>query len=199
MNDVEIKEAVTFVKERVSRIQEQEREEERLAHAHEEKEHNDDDSNEYEEREDEHGVKTLVRKVKTRKAAQPNFFTQDDDTHAHSSSHTQSSSTAASVTQRAVIDSIINSNTNMRNIHSSASVRAMMKNNNTKKSTLHSVGEDDDDSERTRFPSLSSHNTYAYTEPKIATHDRDSVSSNGTQKKEIDVQNLPFLYRHPGI
>ena len=164
IRDIEVKEAMKFVKERVKQIEKDE-----------EKEQHDDDDDDDEEIDEEYDedevndVGDIVKVTKTRKIRRPRVQSQRLII-------TPSEPTQSPPSQRAVATSILQQNTALRNIHSSASMRAMME-----KTKMEG---------QTRFPAIAN-GTH---EPKIVMHD-----ANATQKKEVDVSNLPFLYRHPGI
>jgi len=225
INDVEVREAIRFVQERVDNLQteqekEQEKEEKRRKEMEKAKEREErKEAEEWEEvwepdeegKLDENG-QILMKKVKRRrfKVQQSNPFASSSSSSSSSSSFLSSSQSDSSSNLDPALStlsrSVLESNDQVRHIHSNASVRSIMESEKEKELVLTIPGGnkipgrgeswisgDGSTDEKSNSLDLS------LNPPLITvTHEKATLPAS-TPNKTVDPNNLPFLYRHPAV
>lgn len=202
MDDLEVREAIRFVKERVKGLEEskqteeaEQQERERLIAAGELEEVWVVDDSQPVDSEGKPHLKKIIRRTKRQQRQALNM----EGVSAPGEGQNEVQSERDRHNQQDVLaKTLLDSNRNLRNIHSSASVRAIVEQQQNqqpvvgtsattlRRSALRAVAEGGVELDATSSPQQA---------PVITTiYEKDSLVNKG-----VNPSNLPFLYRHPGI
>ena len=205
IDDLEVREAIKFVQQRVAGLEESARTEESAA----EQKQRLIDAGELEEiwvvdesappnpETGEPVLKKVVRRTKRAQKAALNMV--DEQAEWNASTAAQQSGDQShrdrAAQQEALSRTVLDSNRNLRNIHSSASVRAIIdKEGATPRAAAAAPSAAASTLRRSQLASIPEP-ALAVQPPVISTiHERDQKGD-----KSVNPSNLPFLYRHPGI